>query len=300
MEAVADSNGHARARPGQLRQTVANCRDNAYSPAPSWAACAAREWRPRVVGFTINRKSLGVVPVNEVNSKSNSSDDTNVDVAQSLAVGRVSFLGIDLLCGPGALVPRPETELLARTAVDTLQQATGGGRVIDMCCGAGNLACAIAMLVPTARVWASDLTDDCVAWASRNVDHLRLNDRVTTAQGDLFGGLAGRGLEGTIDLIVCNPPYISTSRLAADRASLLAHEPREAFDGGPYGLTIHQKVVSAAPQFLRPGGWLTFEFGLGQERQIRMVLERGKRFGEIAFVNNDAGEPRVAVARFSN
>lgn len=224
--------------------------------------------------------------------------DDAIDVRQRLAAGRQRFLDVELLCGPGALVPRPETELLGRTALDRLSARDGDLRVIDMCCGAGNLGCALAVHLPHARVWASDLTDGCVDWTRRNVSHLGLADRVTVGQGDLFEGLAPFALDGTIDAIVCNPPYISTGRLEGDRSVLLELEPREAFDGGPYGLSIHQRVFADAPRFLRPGGWLLMEFGLGQHRQVKILADRAKRFEDVAFVNDASDAPRVVVARF--
>ncbi len=223
--------------------------------------------------------------------------DGEIDVRQRLEAGRQRFLGVELLCGPGALVPRPETELLGRTAIETLRGAAPHPHVIDMCCGVGNLACAIATAVPTARVWASDLTDACVDLTRRNVDHLALADRVVVAQGDLFAPLAPFQLDGTIDLVMCNPPYLSANRLAAGRATLLEYEPREAFDGGPYGLSIHQRLVADAPRFLKPGGWLLMEFGLGQERQVRLVLDRVRRYGSLRFEHDANGAPRVVAAQ---
>lgn len=213
-------------------------------------------------------------------------------------LGRDTFMGVELIVAPGALVPRDETELLGNTALESLRRSgLAAPRVIDMCCGSGNLACAIAYHVPSARVWASDLTDGCVDVARRNVTQLGLQPRVHVAQGDLFAGFAGMGLEGAIDLIVCNPPYISAKRLAEDRAHLLAHEPREAFDGGPYGLSIHQRVIKECLPFLRPGGYLLFEIGLGQDRQVKILFERAKVYDDIQLVSNAAGEARVAQGR---
>ncbi|MBI5531683.1 MAG: peptide chain release factor N(5)-glutamine methyltransferase [Deltaproteobacteria bacterium] len=220
------------------------------------------------------------------------------DVGSVLAAGRSQFMGIELAVAPGALVPREETELIGRAAVDVLAAlGSPSPRVVDMCCGAGNLACAIAMHVPSARVWASDITDACVELSRRNVARLGLQDRVSVHQGDLFASLAGLELERTIDVIVCNPPYISTGRLAADRAELLASEPREAFDGGPYGLSIHQRVVKEAKPFLRAGGWLMFEFGLGQERQIELLFARSRSYSGFELRADPASRPRVALAR---
>ena len=205
------------------------------------------------------------------------------------------FMGVDLLVERGVLVPRGETELLGLTALEVVHDHA---RVIDMCCGSGNLACALASRLPGARVWASDLTDACVSLARRNVDYTGVADRVKVVQGDLFSGL--QHLHGTIDLIVCNPPYISHAKLAGERAVLLENEPREAFDGGPYGLTIHQRVVREALPFLKPGGWLLFEIGAGQDRQVRLLLERTRAYQELRTVADAAGAVRVVGARKIN
>ena len=207
--------------------------------------------------------------------------------------GRHTFLGVELQVAQGALVPRAETEILGRAAIEICK--AGGARVIDMCCGSGNLACAIAHATG-AHVWASDLTPECVQLSRTNVDQLGLGERVEIFQGDLFAPLGGLGLEGTIDLIVCNPPYISTSKLAGESAHLLAHEPREAFDGGPFGFSIHQRVIAEALPFLRDGGRLAFEFGVGQERQLEKLFARSQQYGPVEFHKDADGRPRVAIS----
>ena len=205
------------------------------------------------------------------------------------------FMDVELIVERGVLVPRAETELLGAAALELLPERA---RIVDMCCGSGNLACALAVRLPGARVWASDLTDACVSVAKRNVVHTGVADRVTVVQGDLFSGL--KGLEATIDVVVCNPPYISQAKLAGERGALLAHEPREAFDGGPYGLSIHSRVVREALAFLRPGGHLLFEIGLGQERQVKLLFERTRAYEDIRLLTNAAGEVRVVAARKRN
>lgn len=212
--------------------------------------------------------------------------------------GREIFMGVELLVAEGALAPREETQLLGNTAVEMIRTCSSAApRVIDMCCGSGNLACAIAQHVSNANVWASDLTDGCISVTRRNVVHTGVYDRVNVAQGDLFAGLAGLDLENTIDVVMCNPPYISEGKLSTERAELLEHEPREAFDGGPYGLSIQQRVVREALPFLRPGGTLLFEIGLGQERQVKMLFDRTKAYDDIKMVSNAAGEVRVISGR---
>jgi release factor glutamine methyltransferase len=205
-------------------------------------------------------------------------------------------MGIELLVQPGALVPRAETELLGGEAVRLLKELGRPPVVIDVCCGSGNLGCAAAALVPTATVFSSDLTPSCADLARKNVEHLKLGERVKVFQGDLFEPIKPSLPPGGVDMIICNPPYISTGRLETERASLLENEPREAFDGGPYGLAIHQRVIKEAVGLLRSGGYLLFEFGLGQERQMKALFDRSKSYKDLRFVNNAEGAARVAVA----
>lgn len=212
-------------------------------------------------------------------------------------LGSVRFMDIDMIVEPGALIPRKETEILAAGMTSRLKtKARESLRIIDMCCGAGNLACYLAKAFPHALVWASDLTEATVRLAQKNVELLGLSDRVKVGRGDLFEGLEGWQLEGTIHAIVCNPPYISTGRLDKDRAQLLDHEPVEAFDGGPYGLTIHQRVIKEAIAFLEPGGLIGFEIGLGQERQIELLFRRSKQYDPVVFDTDEQDRPRAAFA----
>lgn len=206
------------------------------------------------------------------------------------------FLGVDLALAPNVLVPRRETELLGSSAIAVVGPMAGTPVVVDMCCGSGNLALAIARHCPHARLWAADLTDETVALAQSNVVRLCLADRIAVRQGDLFEAFGRDGLAGTVDMVVCNPPYISSSRLDGKSAHLLAHEPREAFDGGPYGISILQRLIRDAAGFLKPGGWLLCEFGEGQERQVTALFARARAYEEPSFGFID-GIPRVVVAR---
>jgi release factor glutamine methyltransferase len=224
-------------------------------------------------------------------------DDDGTPLAYRRGVQR--FLGVDLLVDAGALVPRQETELLGRTALEHVRTLAADGTgvvVIDLCCGCGNLACALAAALAGLRVHAADLTDGCTSLARLNVERLGLQDRVTVHQGDLFAAFDGTQLAGRVDVIVANPPYISSGRLERDRAELARHEPREAFDGGPYGLSIHQRLVNDAVRWLRPGGRLLCEMGAGQGKQLRRLIERAGAYTDVSFACDEAGNERVAMA----
>jgi release factor glutamine methyltransferase len=217
-----------------------------------------------------------------------------------LVIGRQRFLGVDLLVREQVLAPREETEILGNEVLSILRALSAEAperelRMIDMGCGSGNLACASATAVPQTRVWASDLTAACADLTRANVALLSLQERIQVTQGDLFAPLSGRGLEGTMDLVAMNPPYIPTALLAKTHAGLIEHEPREAFDGGPYGISILIRLLEEAPPFLKPGGHLLFEFGLGQARLVQSLVKGKDRYAGFRFAQGASGEARVAI-----
>jgi release factor glutamine methyltransferase len=221
-------------------------------------------------------------------------------VPLALLTGRQEFLGIELLTAPDVIVPRAETELLGRAAIEAVRRAAserGTALFADICCGSGNVACAVALEIAEARGWACDLAAPSVELARRNVEHLGLGGRVEVLQGDLLAPLAALALGEGLDAIVCNPPYISSGRLQRDRAHLLIHEPREAFDGGPYGLSIHQRVVREASRHLRPGGTLLMEVGEGQATQVMLLLQRAGSWEQLEARLDTAGVARAILAR---
>ena len=168
-------------------------------------------------------------------------------------------------------------------------------RLVDMCCGSGNLACGIATNRPDLRVWACDLTEQAARIARANVGRLGLGVRVEVLHSDLFAGLDAMSLRRTIDMVVCNPPYISSGKLERERADLLAHEPREAFDGGPYGMHVFQRVIRDAVDFLKPGGTLLLEIGVGQERQVSRLFDRTGCYEPVAVIADREDRPRVVA-----
>ena len=223
-------------------------------------------------------------------------DGAGDPVAAARRRGACTFMGLELLVAEGVLVPRAETELLGRVACEALAELGHPAFVVDMCCGSGNLACALSARFPSVRVLAADLGAAAVQLARRNADALGLGARVEVVESDLFAALEPRGLDGQVDLVVCNPPYISSGRLDA-RAELLAHEPRAAFDGGPYGLSIQQRVVRDAARFLAPGGLLAMEIGAGQARQASLLFARADAYEPPTLTLDASGEARVVAAR---
>lgn len=189
-------------------------------------------------------------------------------------VGRAGFRRIELAVGPGVFVPRPETELVAALAIDELHRAladsdTGEVMAVDLCSGSGALALAIATEVPQARVHAVELSDDAVLWLQRNVDELGLRETVTVHHDD--AGHAPVGLDGMVDVVVCNPPYIPDGASIRDQEAAI-HDPGLALWGGPDGLDVVRSVIGHAESLLRTGGLLVIEHADVQGEALPLLI----------------------------
>lgn len=214
--------------------------------------------------------------------------------------GRQHFMGLDLQSGPEALIPRHETELLGHAVVALAHEAAAGQAkpiAIDICTGSGNLALALAHHVPALTVFGADLSEDAVALARRNSAFLSLGDRVEFRSGDLLAPFDEPGFQGAVDFLVCNPPYISSGRVEGMPTEISAHEPRLAFDGGPLGVSLLARLMQDAPRFVRSGGWLAFEVGLGQGPAMARRLRNDGAWDEVRELVDDAGAVRALLAR---
>lgn len=215
--------------------------------------------------------------------------------------GRQSFMGIEFLCDKRALIPRKETEVLGNTALQLTQNFSINKKkvkVIDICCGGGNLGLAIAYLNPNAQVFASDISQDAVDLTLDNVSFLNLLERVQIEQSDLFSSYESEQFYNKTDVIICNPPYISTAKVGKMEAEIAANEPAIAFDGGMLGFKIFQRLISEAPKFLTIGGWLVFEVGLGQGEFIMQLCYKTGKYSSIMPVNDELGNIRcIAVQK---
>jgi len=214
--------------------------------------------------------------------------------------GRQSFMGLELLAGPAALIPRRETEILGRAALAKIRciaEREGAARVLDVCTGSGNLALAYAHYEPRARVHAADLSAEAIELARRNAEHTRLAGRIELRVGDLLEPFQTPEFLGACDFVSCNPPYISTAKVKTMHPEISLFEPEAAFNGGVYGVSILTKLVRQAPRLLKPGGWLGFEVGQGQGPVLARQLAKHPEFALVEPFTDDAGEVRAILAK---
>lgn len=182
--------------------------------------------------------------------------------------GEAPFRQLVLAVGPGVLIPRPETELIAEWAIEALRQVPSDSpRAVDLGTGSGALALALATEVPTAQVVAIELSAEAAQWAQINI--ARHGDgRVTLVIGDAT--TAEPQLDGTIDVVVANPPYIPDSEKPED-VEVSDFDPDSALFGGPDGLRDVRSFVERAARLLRPGGTLVLEHADGQGSAVRDI-----------------------------
>jgi release factor glutamine methyltransferase len=174
----------------------------------------------------------------------------------------------------------------------------GSARVVDVCTGSGNVALSVAHHVPEAHVFGADLSEDAVALAKLNSEHLGLAQRAEFRAGDLLAPFDTTGFHGSVDVLTCNPPYISSGKVEQMNSEISKYEPRLAFDGGTFGVNILMRLLQDAPRFIKPGGWLAFEVGLGQGPAMAKRLEKAGHFSDLRLHNDEHGAPRALVARY--
>jgi len=182
-------------------------------------------------------------------------------------LGEREFMGHVFRVTPDVLIPRPDTELLAETAIALLADRAGGA-MVDLGTGSGAIAVSVALACPQADVSATDCSPAALAVAAGNA--ARLGARVRTLHGDWYGALPPGE---RYDLIVSNPPYIASGDPHLGQGDL-RHEPRGALTDGADGLSALARIVQGAPARLRPGGALWLEHGWDQAQAVRGLLAR--------------------------
>lgn len=201
-------------------------------------------------------------------------------------LGTTEFYGLSLEVTPDVLIPRPETEILVDQALRTTPTLPPGA-CLDLCCGSGAIACALAAhLYPDRTVWATDLSEAALSVTRANATRLGLSLQLRA--GDLFTALLGHRFA----VIVSNPPYVSEGEYAELSPEVRAHEPRLALEAGSDGLDVIRRLAAAAPEYLLPDGAIFCEVGATQARKVE-ALFRGAGLADTRVHRDLAGRDRI-------
>lgn len=214
-------------------------------------------------------------------------------------IGRQNFMGIEYLIEKGIYIPRKETELLGETAVKILKDEFNNEKinVVDICTGIGTLAIAIAYYNKNATAFGSDISDKAINCAKRNVAALQLEDSVTMLCGDLMEPLKSLGIENRVHMVLSAPPYISSAKINNLPTEIRQHEPEAAFNAGTFGLDIFNGIIKQSVDYLKDGGYLLFEVGLGQGEFLIKRLKRNKNYSSVESICDSNGDIRVLVIK---
>ena len=206
--------------------------------------------------------------------------------------GTAAFRHVELYVGPGVFTPRPETELLAGWAIDRALELEAPV-VVDLCTGSGAIARSVADEVPEAEVHAVELDEPAHGWAVRNLADTAVDLRL----GDMAEAFPD--LDGRVDVVVCNPPYIPLEAFESVAPEARDHDPALALWSGDDGLDAMRVLERTAARLLRPGGWVGSEHADVQGESAAAVFAGTGRWREVRDHRDLAGRPRFVTARLA-
>lgn len=186
-------------------------------------------------------------------------------------LGQWDFYGMTLYVDRNVLIPRDDTCAVTALAIKQALFLDQAPRILDLCTGSGCIGLAVAHRVKDAKVTLADISKDALAVAKKNVTAQKLSGRVSTIQADALADPAP--FLGKFDLIVSNPPYITTEEMTGLDRSVKDFEPHLALHGGDDGLIFYRSIADRFRKALKPGGYLCFEFGMGQGDAVCAILE---------------------------
>ena len=202
--------------------------------------------------------------------------------------GKTCVMGFDFNVSPAALIPRPDTEILAEEA---LIDHHDGSRILDLCTGTGCIIISLLALMNDCYGVATDISGDALALAEKNASEIlgEKKERLRFFEGDLYAAVpAGEKFE----MIVSNPPYIRTADMDSLMPEVKDHDPAIALDGGEDGLVFYRRIIEGAKDFLCPGGDLILEIGYDQAADVSEIMKANK-FIEVRTIKDFGGCDRV-------
>ena len=203
-------------------------------------------------------------------------------------IGEKEFMGLPFHVTKDVLIPRPDTETLVEDILAILPN-DGEYRILDVCTGPGTILYSLLHYMPNATGMGLDISKDALQVAATNREKLEIGDRAKLCVSDLFSALASLGgYEESFDVITSNPPYIPTAELET-LAVEVKNEPSLALDGGEDGLDFYRRLVTDSATYLKSGGYLAVEIGMGQEEDVCALAKATGFYGEPVMQKDIAG-----------
>jgi len=211
--------------------------------------------------------------------------------------GHQEFYGLDFIVTPDVLIPRPETEFLVERVTKLVGESKQSSPlIVDVGTGSGCIAVTLARHLPSARLIATDASRSALNVARENAERHGVLNRIEFLEGDLLAPLGERGLEGAVDVLASNPPYVNDESFELLQREVREWEPHTALFGGVDGLDFYRRLIAESPPYLKPGGCLVFEIGFSQVDSISEMVEGGAL--ELVDITPDLqGIPRTLCLR---
>ncbi len=215
----------------------------------------------------------------------------------SYIVGKKEFMGLVFRVDRRALIPRPETETLVERVLEMVKKGEcGSSAILDVGTGSGCIAVSLALSLPQARIYATDISADAISLARHNARLHGVEDRITFLVGSVYSPLPD-ALRGSLDLIVSNPPYVSDAEFPNLAKGITDFEPAEALRGGPDGMEVFRQLAAGAPDYLVQDGVLAVEIGEAQAEPASKIIRDTTSLFVEEIVRDLAGRPRVIIGR---
>ena len=213
--------------------------------------------------------------------------------------GSQEFRSMSFAVGPGVLIPRPETELLVERVLARLSgEATPERpRILDLGTGSGIIAVSLAAALPAARIWATDISPEAVVYALKNALAHSVADRIRFVLGRWLEPFRPGG--AVFDVIAANPPYVASREWAGLQPEVRDHEPETALTAGEDGMEDIRSIISEAPPYLAPGGWLFIETAPWHTEEALRTMERTGRFSQCTRSMDYGRRYRVVEAQLA-
>ncbi len=205
--------------------------------------------------------------------------------------GKQEFYGLEFLLTPDVLIPRPETELIVENAIEILKPRPDS-RFCEVGVGSGCISVSILHEIQMARATGVDISAKALEIAKKNAERHRVLERLELKLADVFSGLT----DEKFDLIVSNPPYIPRQEIENLQAEVRSFEPLNALTDGQNGLSIIEKIITEAPLFLKPNGFLLMEIGFGQSAEVKRMFD-AKIWQSVGFLLDLQNIPRTVKAK---
>jgi release factor glutamine methyltransferase len=218
------------------------------------------------------------------------------DEPLAYVLGEWSFYGMNLHVDSNVLIPRDDTCAVTALAIKKALFLEQSPRILDLCTGSGCIGLAIASRVKDARVTLADISKEALSVARKNVMRQKLSGRISCYQADALQ--PAPGFIGKFDMIVSNPPYITSAEMEQLPRSVRDYEPHLALHGGEDGLLFYREIIRNYSDALKPGGYLCFEFGMDQGDDVCSLLE-AHGFTVVERVNDFNNIERAVMAQYT-